>query len=157
MQKVGIYCSKTDHHPEWTITNGGRNVEVKLTSHFANNKVTLFDFELAEKMNGQYKITLKTFRMYPIIDDKTWASVKIFVAAFILGSFALQFFTHLGNYYPSSTQRGQAPQSTQFRPLIVEPYNFYSGNMHTDRDAELYTKAYVDDYAFKTQMFTARR
>jgi len=26
-------------------------LQVKLTSHFANNTVTLFDFELAEEMN----------------------------------------------------------------------------------------------------------
>ena len=47
--------------------------------------------------------------MYPYINEKSWASFKIGIAFFIVGAFALQFFTHLGNYYPSATQRGQKP------------------------------------------------
>lgn len=50
MQRVGIYCSKKDHHPEWSLND--RFLTVKLTSHFNNNKVTPFDFELAEHMNA---------------------------------------------------------------------------------------------------------
>ncbi len=51
VQSVGRFCSQQDHHPEWSVTDGGRTVNVTLTSHFANNKVTLFDFQLAEHMN----------------------------------------------------------------------------------------------------------
>eukprot|EP00349_Pseudokeronopsis_sp_Brazil_P003620 CAMPEP_0202956984 /NCGR_PEP_ID=MMETSP1396-20130829/1422_1 /ASSEMBLY_ACC=CAM_ASM_000872 /TAXON_ID= /ORGANISM="Pseudokeronopsis sp., Strain Brazil" /LENGTH=105 /DNA_ID=CAMNT_0049674233 /DNA_START=189 /DNA_END=506 /DNA_ORIENTATION=- len=51
VHEVGKHCSKTDHHPEWHLTNGGKDVNVKLTSHFAGNKVTLYDFQLAEHMN----------------------------------------------------------------------------------------------------------
>ena len=48
VQTVGKWADKNDHHPEWNITNGGRTVNVRLTSHFANNTVTLYDFELAD-------------------------------------------------------------------------------------------------------------
>lgn len=51
VQEVGRFCEKKDHHPEWTVTDGGKTVAVTLTSHFAGNKVTLFDFQLAEHMN----------------------------------------------------------------------------------------------------------
>jgi 4a-hydroxytetrahydrobiopterin dehydratase len=48
---VSMEANKKDHHPEWKVTNGGNTVEVTLTSHFAGNKVTRLDFELAEEMN----------------------------------------------------------------------------------------------------------
>ena len=44
MSRVALLAEAQDHHPEWSITDGGKTVNVKLTSHFANNKVTLFDF-----------------------------------------------------------------------------------------------------------------
>jgi pterin-4a-carbinolamine dehydratase len=51
MQEVGKFCSQKDHHPEWSSSDKGKTVSVRLTSHFAGNKVTLFDFQLAEHMN----------------------------------------------------------------------------------------------------------
>ena len=47
VQEVGKFCELKDHHPEWFSSEGGKTVSVRLTSHFANNKVTLFDFEVA--------------------------------------------------------------------------------------------------------------
>ncbi len=58
-----------DHHPEWNITNGGKTVNVRLTSHFNNNKVTKLDFELAEIMNEQESVTLSTFSMNPKVSQ----------------------------------------------------------------------------------------
>ena len=55
VQAVGVFAESKDHHPEWELLNGGKDVSVRLTSHFATTKVTLFDFELAEHMNKQYK------------------------------------------------------------------------------------------------------
>ena len=43
-------------------------LEARLTSHFANNTATLFDFELAEEMNKQYFYTLKKYNQYPFFD-----------------------------------------------------------------------------------------
>ena len=37
-----------NHHPECSITNGGKILNVKLTSHIADNTVTRLDFEMAE-------------------------------------------------------------------------------------------------------------
>jgi pterin-4a-carbinolamine dehydratase len=48
VHEVGKFCSLKDHHPQWETADNGKSLVVTLTSHFANNKVTLFDFELAE-------------------------------------------------------------------------------------------------------------
>jgi len=58
-----------DHHPEWKLSNNGMTVDVRLTSHFAGNKVTRLDFELAEAMNEAYSITLSTFSMFPWLSN----------------------------------------------------------------------------------------
>lgn len=52
VQSVGRFCTEKDHHPEWSSADGGRTVSIRLSSHFAGNKVTLFDFQLAEHMNN---------------------------------------------------------------------------------------------------------
>ena len=85
------------------------------------------------------------------------ASIKIFIVSFILFNFSLNLVYHWGNFNPSASQRGQKPQAaTQFRPLLVNDYDFFSGGIHTDREVELYAKAYVDDYAFKKRVFSNR-
>lgn len=68
VQQVGKFCETKDHHPEWQTSNGGKEISVRLTSHFANNKVTLFDFELADNMNSMYKKSAK-FNMYSVPDN----------------------------------------------------------------------------------------
>jgi hypothetical protein len=107
-------------------------------------------------MNEQYEISLHEFRQYPKISEKTIASTKIFVIGYFIGIFIIAAGVHWGNKYPSSTQRGQRPQPAHYRPLLVGPFEFYSGPLSTDKDAELYAAAYVDDYAFKTHLFTSR-
>ena len=47
IQHVSKFCNEKDHHPEWSSSDGGKVVNVRLTSHFAGNKVTRLDFELA--------------------------------------------------------------------------------------------------------------
>ena len=49
--KVGVFADSIDHHPEWTLSDDGKTVDVKLTTHSAGNRVTLMDYKLAEKMN----------------------------------------------------------------------------------------------------------
>lgn len=61
VQHVSKFCNQKDHHPEWSVSNGGCTVNVKLTSHFAGNKVTRLDFELAEAMNNSYFLTAGRF------------------------------------------------------------------------------------------------
>jgi hypothetical protein len=77
-----------------------------LTSHFAGNKVTLFDFQLAEHMNQQFTVTKRWFSQYPLISSKSWTSFKIFLASFVLLNLVFQLGTHWGNFYPSAAQRG---------------------------------------------------
>jgi hypothetical protein len=106
VQNVGKFCNQKDHHPEWESANGGKSIKVKLTSHFAGNKVTLFDFELAESMNANYKIAQKSFTPYPFITDRAWSSVLIFIGFYVVSVITLSFFANIGHPYPSSAQRG---------------------------------------------------
>lgn len=139
------------------MIEGGRTVQVKLTSHFAGNKVTLFDFQLAEHMNQQYSVTQKWHRKYPFASDKTWASFKIFLVSFVLFNFGLQLGTHWFNFEPSASQRGEMPQAGHYRPLMVMPFEFATGGIRSEREAELYAKANVDDFSFKTNLFSSRK
>ena len=54
MTAVGQYADQKDHHPEWKSLDGGCSVEVRLTSHFMGNQLSLADFELAQHMNVVY-------------------------------------------------------------------------------------------------------
>ena len=102
VQRVGRFCSETDHHPEWQTSNGGKTVTVKLTSHFAGNKVTLYDFQLAEAMNKSFKITAKEFRMFPQIKKTTTSSFLIFFGAFFAGSIMFNLGYYWGNFHPTA-------------------------------------------------------
>ena len=51
IQNVSKFCNEKDHHPEWKTLEGGIKIEVKLTSHFMGNQLSLLDFEVAEHMN----------------------------------------------------------------------------------------------------------
>ena len=64
------------------MTNGGLNVEVRLTSHFAN-AVTLYDFELAEHMNAAYNDTKSTFNPYPRVSEKTLVQACMVTGTFV--------------------------------------------------------------------------
>ena len=85
-QSVRNFCNEKDHHPEWSSADGGCTVNVTLTSHFAGNKVTRLDYELAEALNNSYTITRGGYKQHPRFDDKQWASLKIGVGMFVLGS-----------------------------------------------------------------------
>ena len=76
IQIVGNFAESKDHHPEWSSQNGGKTVSVRLTSHFAGNKVTLFDFELAENMNQTYKAAAK-FNNFQRFDRRQILSVVV--------------------------------------------------------------------------------
>ena len=82
VQEVGKFCEAKDHHPEWTCLNGGKQIHVKLTSHFANNKVTLFDFELAEHMNTTYS-DCSSFTMFPRFQERQLVQACIGVGSFV--------------------------------------------------------------------------
>ena len=105
MQTVGKFCELKDHHPEWTSLNGGKSISVKLTSHFANNKVTLFDFELAEHMNQVYSETKSSFKMFQRFQERQMVNLCIGVGTFV---FLYSYFQWMTSYsFESDTQRGK--------------------------------------------------
>jgi len=74
IQSVGTVANAKDHHPEWTVKQGGCTVDVRLTTHWAGNTVTRSDFELAEVMNHcEYK-TIQSFRAHPTFSNYQWGS-----------------------------------------------------------------------------------
>jgi pterin-4a-carbinolamine dehydratase len=157
VQRVGVKCSTLDHHPEWSITNGGKSINVKLTSHFAGNKLSLLDFQLAEIMNVENKIVMKTFKKFPLLESKVKSSWSIFFMSFVAGSLFLSFVTSFGVLYPSAEQRGEKPQAAHIRPRLVAPFSIAAGQMRTDEDASLYAETALDDYYFKDSMFLQKR
>lgn len=87
MNEVSRFCSKTDHHPEWRYNNS-KELTVNLTSHFANNKVTVSDYELAQEMSRVYK---KTQSYNPYAWFTTERLIEIGQLTFIYFSFSLAF------------------------------------------------------------------
>jgi hypothetical protein len=85
-------------------------VQVSLTSHFAGNKVTLFDFQLAEKMNWESKVTSKLFSKYTYFEQSTKTSLIVFFLTAFVGINVLRIGVSWGNFYPSSALRGGKPQ-----------------------------------------------
>ena len=55
----------------------------RLTSHFANNKVTLFDFELAENMNKCYK-GAKKHNLYPFYTSSQFLTAALGAGSLIV-------------------------------------------------------------------------
>ena len=104
IQAVGKYCDSVDHHPEWKCHDGGKSVSVKLTSHFADNTVTIMDFELAQQMNVAYNDTKGQFNMYPRVSEKSLVHLSIAVGTFVLCSSIFNYFTSFE--HPSDVQRG---------------------------------------------------
>lgn len=73
----------------------------KLTSHFAGNKVTLFDFQLAEQMNKDFKITSKQHKMYPRMSAYQRYSILIFLGGFTLIGISISFMQAFFGMYPT--------------------------------------------------------
>ena len=93
VMRVAKDAEDKDHHPEWSLADGGKTVNVKLTSHFANNTVTRLDVQLAEDMNNAYTETRGSFKMFPMFSPSQWASIKIGAGLLTFGIFAIKFMT----------------------------------------------------------------
>jgi len=66
-----------------------------LTSHFANNTVTLNDFELAEHMNQMFDDTKSTFAMFPRFTERSLLSLSVGVGGFVM---LVSFFNLVTSY-----------------------------------------------------------
>ena len=106
IQSTGKYCTKKDHHPFWELKNNGKELTVTLTSHFAGNKVTLFDFELAEEMNKQYALTKHDFRLYPLFSQKSWGSFVVALMAYFTAVLGVKAYKKYTEPYPDTFARG---------------------------------------------------
>ena len=90
IQQTGKFAEKKDHHPEWNSSHNGTQVHARLTSHFADNKVTLFDFELAENMNQSYKSAMK-HNLYPTYTNSQLLNAAVGVGSIVILLGAFQF------------------------------------------------------------------
>lgn len=133
IQAVGVRANALDHHPEWRLTNAGCTVDVTLTSHFAGNKVTRLDFELAEVCNEEFTKNVSTFKMFPRFDDKQWASLKIALGAFCLGVWAFRIAT--GPDHPVRRQHYASNRN-------IAPFQFYD---HQDKVLSSHVPALVEE------------
>ena len=92
-----------------------------MTSHFAGNKVTLYDFQLAEAMNQSYKIALKSYSAYPWIKPKTAASWKIFYFTFLGILVTFNLIRKYGEQYESAFVTGSF-DDFQITELTIKPF-----------------------------------
>lgn len=106
MNTVSMHATIHDHHPEWHSTNGGKNVNVRLTSHFANNTVTPMDFDLAAHMNSSFSLNTKFYKEY---ETFSWTTFNRGVVALGFGLF-FWGFTH---YFKSPYQVAPAQWPTE--------------------------------------------
>lgn len=122
VQRVGRFASQKDHHPEWQTSGDGKVISARLTSHFAGNKVTLYDFQLAEEMNKAYKITQKEYSAYPWIKPKTAASFNVFVLTFFGSLILLNFGVYYNDitYVPAGA-RGNY-EDLKRTPIVIPEY-----------------------------------
>lgn len=97
--RVSREIEARSHHPEWNVTDSGKVLNVKLTSHFAGNTVTRLDFEMAEAMNLAFAEIQSTFRLYPRFSDQTWATIKIATGVSLISLILLKFLK-LPQYSP---------------------------------------------------------
>ena len=116
VMRVGKDADAKDHHPEWNTADGGRTVNARLTSHFAQNTVTRLDFELAEAMNNAYTETRGTFKMYPMLSPQQWASLKIGLGIFVSTAFFFKFATG-SNYEQVDISPAPMPSTSFDNPV----------------------------------------
>lgn len=157
MQRVGLWADKKDHHPEWTVEDGGRTVSVHLTSHFAGNKVTLFDFELAEQMNRDYKITTKTFRLYPFMSNRQWSSILIFVGTYLFIMTGIRFIRTImietGSTNSEFIRNGRVEIA---KPYVIGTFQLdpkIVKGARNENDINKYVEKNVDDFTLHTKLY----
>ena len=115
---VSQFANTKDHHPEWSLSNRGTRLDVKLTSHFANNTVTRLDFELAEAMNKQHAASAKAFNMYPRFESDQLVSLQIGALLLLCGGLTWKVATY--NKYET---RSQDPALTPQLPEDLVKFN----------------------------------
>ena len=139
-QHVSKFCNEKDHHPEWSLDNNGKTVNVLLTSHFANNTITRLDFEVAEAMNNSFYIIDRKFKMFPRFSEKQWSSFAIAFGSALLGSFLFVYFT--SHPYPRRYRYATPEVPEEITTFQVDVKGLNS------QDLEAYAEANVDKFAY---------
>ena len=91
-QNVASVSNKLDHHPEWHVSQNGRVLSVKLTSHFAGNELTTLDYKLAEQMNNEYNLCLSSYQQFTRFSDNTWNNLKYGLASAAALMFIFKYY-----------------------------------------------------------------
>ena len=76
VNEISKFCTTSDHHPEWSMI-GNKSIKVNLTSHFAGNKVSLKDYELAQHMNKIHG-SAKSHNPYSFITHERMIELGVF-------------------------------------------------------------------------------
>lgn len=136
-----------DHHPEWEVVDGGKVVNVRLTTHWAGNTITRSDFELAEQMNNASEMAgrFKQYQRFFWEDTRQLASWQIGVACFILGSVAFRVATG-PNYPKAETPYKRADMGINSSASRIVPKEVY--NIHTEDKVDAFVAENLDAYSF---------
>ncbi|CDW84364.1 pterin-4-alpha-carbinolamine dehydratase [Stylonychia lemnae] len=151
VQRVGRFANQKDHHPEWSTSQGGRVVTANLTSHFAGNKVTLFDFQLAEQMNKDYKITHRMFRQYPLLSSRQWSTIQIGFTTYVILGFVL--FIGMTMYIPAINERSEENQ-VNHHTLVLGQFDMSEAlKLKNDEELAAFVEKNTDDFTLKNATF----
>ena len=112
-----------------------------MTSHFAGNKITRLDFEVAEAMNNSHYIVDRSFKMFPYYSEKQWSSFTIGFGSLLIGSFIFAYMT--SHPYPKRFRH--------IEPIVVEPlttFNVDTKDLKNSEDVSKYVEDNVDNFAY---------
>lgn len=94
VNEIGKLAEKLEHHPEWSTSDEGRLVHIRLTTHDLGNRLGLKDFQLAKQIVETSSKMSILHNPYPAVDPKTMASFQVF-GLLCLGSFLVfKLYTH---------------------------------------------------------------
>jgi len=116
--------------------------------------VTLYDFQLAERMNKDFKITAKEFKLYPLLSRSAWASILIFVASYFIIQQLLSFWITF-NFYPYPSHYMRTGELYLIKPYIVQPWSIPEDFNKVKSEEELneLVEKHTDEFSFKTALF----
>ncbi len=118
--------------------------------------MTLYDFQLAQRMNQDFKITEKEFRQFPFLSRTTWASLFVFLGSYALLATVVGFLIAWYNYPPGPNVAD--PKFVFPRPVVVSPWETPVQVFKIKSEAELdeLVEKHTDEYALKTALFRPR-
>jgi hypothetical protein len=104
-------------------------------------------------MNDQFQISTVNFKMYPILTKQQWATIKIggwgyFLIALLIGNFMV--YSH--KYWKSVTKKQPTYIEVRY-PMLIREIPFVAGGIASEKEVDMISGAYVDEYTFKNHVF----